>query len=166
MKKVFLCLLSCLLCFVLVGCNEKEEETVKEEVKNKEQVICNEENTDQYGTFVKVRYVYNIGTEGNVDSTNIFLEYTIDKNIYDSWPNKSEEMDRYTRETKANVVSMLFGNAKVDESYYKIDSDIKENVLSLDVSIYNFISENKTSKENVLNSIGKRIQCEVKTVED
>lgn len=166
MKKVFLCLLSCLLCFALVGCNEKEEETVKEEVKNKEQVICNEENTDQYGTFVKVRYVYNIGTEGNVDSTNIFLEYTIDKNIYDSWPNKSEEMDRYTRETKANVVSMLFGNAKVDESYYKIDSDIKENVLSLDVSIYNFISENKTSKDDVLNSIGKRIQCEVKTVND
>ena len=166
MKKVLLCLLSCLLCLSLVGCNEKKEETTKEEVKNKEQVICDEENTDQYGTFVKVRYVYNIGTEGNVDSTNIFLEYTIDKKIYDSWPNKSEEMDRYTRETKSNVINMIFGNKEVSEDAYKIDTDIKDNVVSMNVSIYNFIFENKTSKENVLNSIGKRIQCEVKTVED
>ena len=75
-------------------------------------------------------------------------------------------MDRYTRETKSNVINMIFGNKEVSEDAYKIDTDIKDNVVSMNVSIYNFISENKTSKENVLNSIGKRIQCEVKTVED
>ncbi len=166
MKKVLVCFLSCLLCFVLVGCNEKEEESLKEEVKKKEQVICDEENTDQYGTFVKAKYVYNIGTEGNVDSTNIFLDYTIDKKIYDSWPNKNEEMDRYTRETKDNVVDMLFGGSEISEDTYRISTYTEENIVSMNVSINDFMFNNKKTKADVLNSIGKRIKCEVKTVED
>ena len=33
---------------------------------------------------------------------------------------------------------MIFGNKEVSEDAYKIDTDIKDNVVSMNVSIYNF----------------------------
>lgn len=175
-KNILIGLLAFILSLTLVGCGNDENTNKKSEnnnlsntntdengYKTVEQIICEKEESKN-GVDVHVIGYFTMDENSYLNSTNLYIDYTVSKDVYNKLADKKKSMNEFAEQNKANIIKALFDDYNISDAYYDVDASVNENKVKLTVNIFDSFAKNKKTKQEVLDDEGKDASCKVTTI--
>ncbi len=171
MKKVLLGCLLVILSLSLVGCGSKKADSKEKKDNNNEnddgnktveQIICKEEINNS-GVSAVFTYYFTLDKDSYLSTANIYGDYTVDIDIYNSWSNKEKKMNEYINGAKDLLVKNWI-NEDVSEDYYKVNSSFEGNKATISILTHDSLTQKKTTKKEIMDGMNKRATCHVENI--